>query len=72
MDFSMYIKKHGVLDGLDALVVTKAALVATVLLLIILLVKCTVFSIREKKSDPGSPMRNQQVARQEDYFCTKA
>lgn len=72
MDYSMYIKKHGVLDGLDASVVAKAGLVATVLLLFILLVKCTVFSIREKKSDAGSPMRNQQVARQEDYFSTKA
>ena len=61
MDFSAYVKKHGVLDGLDSSVVSRAAVFSSVLLLVVLLIRCFVLSDDKSKKHPY------EINKKDDY-----
>lgn len=51
MDFSLYIKHHGVLDGMNYDTIKKSALVAAIILLLGLLLRFTIFGSAAKDAD---------------------
>lgn len=69
MDFGLYIKKHGVLDGLSLSTLKKAGLIAAVILLLGLLLRFTLFSGSSSKSEP---VKEDIETGKSGYFAMKA
>lgn len=69
VDFSMYIKHHGVLDGMNYDTIKKAALVAAVIFLLGLLLRFTIFSSSSSSKDDDEVAVEQG---RPGYFASRA
>jgi Niemann-Pick C1 N terminus len=70
MDFSMYIKQHGVLDGLNFSTIERAGLVAAVILLLGLLLRFTLFS--NGRSSKSEKVKEVHEGGKPGYFAMNA
>ena len=68
MDFSQYIKHHGVLDGMNAETIKKSAIVAAIILVLGLLLRFTVFSSSGSGKDEEEALEEGRPG----YFASRA